>query len=84
MPTLHSFNAADEWERISKGSIKARYISPFSILLHKNGVYPKIGRGTWIGHFTVIDGSQGLEIGENCDICCGVQIFLANKWKSPQ
>ena|SRR3990167_2203089 len=36
---------------------------------------PKIGRGTWIGYFTVIDGSGGLEIGENCDISSGVHIY---------
>jgi acetyltransferase-like isoleucine patch superfamily enzyme len=36
---------------------------------------PKIGDRTWIGAFTVIDGSGGLEIGSNCDISCGVQIY---------
>ncbi len=36
---------------------------------------PKIGEGTWIGAFTVIDGSGGLEIGKQCDISCGVHIY---------
>lgn len=36
---------------------------------------PTIGQGTWIGAFTVIDGSGGLTIGEGCDISCGVQIY---------
>jgi acetyltransferase-like isoleucine patch superfamily enzyme len=36
---------------------------------------PKIGAGTWIGAFTVIDGSGGLTIGAGCDISCGVQIY---------
>ena len=36
---------------------------------------PRIGEGTWIGAFTVIDGSGGLTIGEGCDISCGVQIY---------
>jgi len=36
---------------------------------------PKIGEGTWIGAFTVIDGSGGLEIGKNCDISCGAHIY---------
>ncbi|WP_210480575.1 DapH/DapD/GlmU-related protein [Naasia sp. SYSU D00948] len=36
---------------------------------------PKIGAGTWIGAFTVIDGSGGLTIGEGCDISSGVQIY---------
>ena len=36
---------------------------------------PEIGPGTWIGAFTVIDGSGGLRIGAGCDISAGVQIY---------
>ena len=36
---------------------------------------PQIGEGTWIGAFTLIDASGGLEIGRGCDISCGVQIL---------
>lgn len=36
---------------------------------------PVIGEGTWIGAFTVIDGSGGLRIGSGCDISSGVQIY---------
>jgi acetyltransferase-like isoleucine patch superfamily enzyme len=36
---------------------------------------PVIGKGTWIGPFTVIDGSGGLTIGEGCDIGPGAKIF---------
>jgi acetyltransferase-like isoleucine patch superfamily enzyme len=36
---------------------------------------PTIGPGTWIGAFTVIDGSGGLTIGAGCDISCGAQIY---------
>jgi acetyltransferase-like isoleucine patch superfamily enzyme len=36
---------------------------------------PAIGAGTWIGAFTVIDGSGGLTIGAGCDISCGAQIY---------
>ena len=36
---------------------------------------PSIGEGTWIGAFTVIDGSGGLTIGGGCDIASGVQIY---------
>ncbi|HVV24256.1 MAG TPA: DapH/DapD/GlmU-related protein [Pseudonocardiaceae bacterium] len=39
---------------------------------------PDIGPGTWIGAFTVIDGSGGLRIGAGCDIACGVQIYTHN------
>lgn len=34
-----------------------------------------VGNNTWIGPFTVLDGSGGLEIGNNCSISSGVQIY---------
>lgn len=36
---------------------------------------PAVGPGTWIGAFTVIDGSGGLSIGSGCDISAGAQIY---------
>ena len=36
---------------------------------------PKIGKNTWVGFHTLIDGSGGLEIGENCSIASGVHIY---------
>lgn len=36
---------------------------------------PQIGADVWIGAFTVIDGSGGLEIGDGCDISAGAQIY---------
>ena len=36
---------------------------------------PIIGEGTWIGAFTVIDGSGGLTIGRGCDISSGVHVY---------
>ncbi|MBM3309370.1 MAG: acyltransferase [Candidatus Altiarchaeales archaeon] len=36
---------------------------------------PKIGEGTWIGTFTVIDGSGKLTIGRECEISSGVHIY---------
>ena len=36
---------------------------------------PSIGEGTWIGAFTVVDGSGGLTIGAGCDISSGVHIY---------
>ncbi len=36
---------------------------------------PSIGEGTWIGAFTVIDGSGGLTVGRGCDISSGVHIY---------
>jgi len=35
----------------------------------------KVGRNTWIGPFTILDGSGGLEIGNNCNIASGAQIY---------
>jgi acetyltransferase-like isoleucine patch superfamily enzyme len=36
---------------------------------------PDIGEGTWIGAFTVIDGSGGLKIGTGCNISSGTHIY---------
>ncbi len=36
---------------------------------------PRIGEGTWIGAFTLIDGQGGLEIGRGCNISSGAQIL---------
>lgn len=35
----------------------------------------KVGKNTWIGPFTVLDGSGKLTIGDNCSISAGVQIY---------
>lgn len=35
----------------------------------------QVGERTWIGPFTVLDGSGGLSIGRNCSISAGVQIY---------
>ena len=34
-----------------------------------------VGENTWIGPFTILDGSGGLTIGSNCSISAGVQIY---------
>jgi acetyltransferase-like isoleucine patch superfamily enzyme len=34
-----------------------------------------VGRNTWIGPFTILDGSGGLSIGDHCSISAGVQIY---------
>jgi carbonic anhydrase/acetyltransferase-like protein (isoleucine patch superfamily) len=36
---------------------------------------PEIGEGTWIGAFTLIDGSGGLTIGKGVDISTGASIL---------
>ncbi|MDR1917247.1 MAG: acyltransferase, partial [Synergistaceae bacterium] len=35
----------------------------------------KVGENTWIGPYTILDGSGGLEIGSFCSISAGVQIY---------
>lgn len=34
-----------------------------------------VGSNTWIGPFTLLDGSGGLTIGDHCSISAGVQIY---------
>lgn len=34
-----------------------------------------VGAGTWIGPFTLLDGTGGLEIGSTCSVSAGVQIY---------
>jgi len=38
----------------------------------------KVGEHTWIGPFTILDGSGGLEIGSYCSISAGVHIYTHN------
>lgn len=42
----------------------------------------KVGKKTWIGPFTVLDGAGGIEIGAFCSISSGVQIYSHDsaKW----
>jgi acetyltransferase-like isoleucine patch superfamily enzyme len=35
----------------------------------------RVGERTWIGPFTVLDGSGGLTIGDTCSVSAGVQIY---------
>jgi acetyltransferase-like isoleucine patch superfamily enzyme len=49
----------------------ARFTAPTCVILGK----PDVGEGTWIGHFTILDGSCGLTIGKNCSIASGVHIY---------
>lgn len=35
----------------------------------------KVGKNTWIGPNVILDGSGGLEIGDNCSISANVQIY---------
>jgi acetyltransferase-like isoleucine patch superfamily enzyme len=63
---------SDRWERaktLGFGEGASIYASSY--------VYGdvKVGARTWIGPFTLLDGTGGLTIGENCSISAGVQIY---------
>lgn len=42
----------------------------------------EVGKNTWVGPFTILDGSGGLEIGDFCSISAGVHIYSHDtvKW----
>lgn len=62
----------DRWERAKKlgfGEESSIYDSSYVF----GNV--KVGKKVWIGPFTIIDGSGGLSIGDNCTISSGVHIY---------
>src|SRR5687768_11497360 len=63
---------SDRWERARKMCFgEGASIYDSSLVMGDVSV----GAHTWIGPFTVLDGSGGLEIGEYCSISAGVQIY---------
>lgn len=46
-------------------------------IYHNSYVYGdvKVGKNTWIGPFTILDGTGGLTIGDFCNISAGVHIY---------
>ena len=63
---------SDRWERartLGFGANASVYASAY--------VYGdvRVGGDTWIGPFTILDGTGELTIGENCSISAGVQIY---------
>lgn len=62
----------DRWERAKKlGFGKDTSIYDSSLVFGD----VKVGTNCWIGPFTIIDGSGGLEIGDYCTVSAGVQIY---------
>ncbi len=62
----------DRWEKAKYlGFGKGTSIYDSSLVIGE----VKVGENTWIGPFTVLDGSGKLEIGSNCSISAGVQIY---------
>jgi len=69
----------DRWER-------ARQLGfgEGTSVYHNSYIYGdvRVGKYTWIGPFTLLDGTGGLEIGDYCNISSGVQIYTHDtvKW----
>jgi len=65
----------DRWERASlMGFGKGTSIYDSCLVLGD----VTVGKNVWIGPYTVLDGLGGLSIGDNCNICAGVQIYTHN------
>ena len=69
----------DRWERA-----KFLGFGEKTSMYHNSYVFGdvKVGGNTWIGPFTVLDGSGGIMIGDFCSISSGVHIYSHNtvKW----
>lgn len=63
---------SDRWKRAERLGFGAG-ASIYDSALVLGNVH--VGERTWIGPFTVLDGSGGLEIGATCSISAGVQIY---------
>ena len=62
----------DRWEKAAfLGFGKGSSIYDSAIVLGQ----VTVGENTWIGPFTVLDGTGALTIGSNCSISAGVQIY---------
>lgn len=62
----------DRWEKADAlGFGKGSSVYDSSLILGD----VKVGKNSWIGPFTVLDGTGGLEIGDYCSISSGVQIY---------
>lgn len=69
----------DRWERS-----RSLGFGTGTSIYHNSYIYGnvKVGENTWIGPFTLLDGSGGLAIGSYCSISAGVQIYThdTGKW----
>ncbi len=69
----------DRWERA-----KSLGFGEGTSMYHNSYVFGdvKVGKNTWIGPYTMLEGSGGLTIGDNCSISSGVHIYTHDtvKW----
>ena len=70
---------SDRWERA-----KSLGFGEGTSIYHQSYVYGdvKVGKHSWIGPYTLLDGSGGLTIGDHCSISAGVHIYTHDsvKW----
>lgn len=68
----------DRWDRAKKLGF-----GEGASIYHSSYIFGdvKAGDHTWIGPFTLLDGSGGLEIGSYCSISAGVQIYTHDSMK---
>jgi acetyltransferase-like isoleucine patch superfamily enzyme len=66
---------SDRWERA-----RSLGFGEGASIYHHSYLYGevRVGRGSWIGPNTLLDGSGGLEIGDFCSISAGAQIYTHN------
>lgn len=62
----------DRWEKAKRLGF-GKHVSIYDSSIVFGDV--KVGHHTWIGPFTILDGSGGLKIGSYCSISAGVQIY---------
>jgi len=62
----------DRWERA-----RSLGFGEGTSIYHNSYIYGdvKVGRNTWVGPYTLLDGSGGLRIGDFCSISAGVHIY---------
>jgi len=68
----------DRWERA-----RSLGFGEGASIYHNSYVYGdvKVGKNTWIGPYTILDGSGGLTIGNYCSISAGVHIYTHDTMK---
>lgn len=69
----------DRWERAKRlGFGEGTNIYDSSYVIGE----VKVGKNCWIGMFTILDGSGGLKIGNNCTISAGVHLYSHDNVKA--
>lgn len=70
-------NGLPPWDKLTNKTLN--HYNPFNIFRGRE--YILLGEDVWIGYFTLIDGSGGLEIGNKVSISSGVHIYTHDSSK---